>query len=470
MLNPNIFRAYDIRGIAHEPVSTANPDLTPETMELIGKAAGTYYKRNYGTKLVLSRDCRLSNPELSDAFIKGALSTGCDVTQIGMVPTPMMYWAVCRHEFDGGIGITASHNPKEYNGVKLVRANADSICGDELQEVYKLAANKDFESGEGELHEIDIYDEYQEHLLNLVHLEKPLKVVIDAGNGAAGPYVRPFFEALGCDVIALYEEPDGRFPNHPANPEEHENMLDLIDAVQDHNADIGIAFDGDSDRVGVVDENGKHYTADWLLLLMARDLLERKPGAKVIFDVKVSQLLINDIKKNGGEPVMHKTGCAFIKSEMKKIGASLGGEISGHMLIAEDYYGFDDAFLAAAKILEILSKSDKSFSEHFEDLDESACTPELKTPCPDDVKFGIVEQVTANFVNDYDCIIIDGVRVNFDENSWAAVRCSNTSPNLTIRFEAPTSDRLEEIMDIMILELNKYPEIDLWWEDKKGLL
>jgi phosphomannomutase / phosphoglucomutase len=465
MLNPHIFRAYDIRGIAHVPKSSENPDLTPETMLLIGKAAGTHFKRNFGTNLVVSRDCRLSNPELSNAFIEGALSTGCDVTEIGMVPTPMMYWAVCKHEFDGGVAITASHNPKEYNGVKLVGKGAYSICGDEIQTVYKLAANEDFETGEGKRHEIDIYPEYQEHLLNLVHLDKPLKVVIDAGNGATAPFIKPFFEALGCDVIALYDEADGSFPNHPANPEEVENMEDLIDAVQDHNADLGIGFDGDGDRVGVVDKNGKHYTADWLVLLLARDLLSRNPGAKIVFDVKVSQILIDDIAAHGGEPVMHKTGCAFIKTRMKEIGALLGGEISGHMLIAENYYGFDDAFLAAAKMLEILSKTDKAFSELFADLPETACTPELKSSCPDDVKFEIVEKIAAHFTKEYDCITIDGVRVNFDEKSWGAVRCSNTSPNLTIRFEAPTEERLKEIMQIMLVELKKYPEIDLWWDE-----
>jgi len=465
MLNPHIFRAYDIRGIAHLPVSDKTADLTPETIELIGKAAGTYWKRHYGTNIAVARDCRLSNPELSNAFIQGVLSTGCDVTEIGMVPTPMLYWAVCHHEFDGGAAITASHNPKEYNGVKLVGKNAHSICGDKLQDVYQMAINEDFETGEGTHKEIDIYAEYQEHLADLVHLDKRLKVVVDAGNGAAGPYIRPFFEAIGCEVIALYEEPDGAYPNHPANPEELENMLDLIAAVQDHDADLGIAFDGDADRVGVVDVDGKHYSADWLLLLLARDLLKRQEGAKIVFDVKVSQVLIDDIAKHGGEPVMCKTGHSFIEEKMHEIGSPLGGEISGHMFFSENYYGFDDAFLAAAKILEILAGTDKNFSELFDDLPETACTPELKSSCPDDRKFEIVKEVTAEFVEEYDCITIDGVRVNFDDKSWGAVRCSNTSPNLTIRFEAPNEDRLAEIKELMLKKLRKYPEIDLWWDE-----
>lgn len=465
MLNPLIFRAYDIRGIAHVPQSDKTPDLTPETMNLIGKASGTHFKRNFGTNLAVARDCRLSNPELSNAFIEGVLSTGCDVTEIGMVPTPMLYWAVCHNEFDGGAAITASHNPKEYNGVKLVGTNAHSICGDELQVVYQLAANEDFEIGEGTRHEIEIYPEYQEYLMNLVHLDKPLKVVIDAGNGATAPFIKPFFEALGCEVIPMYDTPDGAFPNHPANPEEAENMEDLMDAVQDHNADLGIGFDGDGDRVGVVDEKGKHYNADWLLMLLSRDLLSRQKGAKIVFDVKVSQLLIDDIKKHGGEAVMSKTGHSFIEGKMQEIGALLGGEISGHMFFAENYFGFDDAFLAAAKILEILSQSDKTFSELFADVPETFCTPELKSSCPDDRKFEIVKEVSAYFVEEYDCLTIDGVRINFDENSWGAVRCSNTSPNLTIRFEAPTEARLSEIKELMLIQLRKYPEIDLWWDE-----
>ncbi len=469
MLNPNIFRAYDIRGIAHIPKTSKKPDLTPQNMELIGRAAGSYLKQLHGKNLVLGRDCRLSNPQLSDAFIKGLLSTGCNVTDMGMIPTPLMYWAVCHYDFNGGACITASHNPKEYNGVKLVGEKAHSICGEDLQEVYQKAIKGDFEKGDGVYKKADLFNEYMHHISELINLKRSLKVIVDAGNGATGPYVKEFFEKLGCEVITLYSTPDGAFPNHPANPEEIENMQDLINAVQKHKADIGIAFDGDGDRVGVVDENGKHYNADWLLILLARDLLRRKKGAKIVFDVKVSQLLIEDIKKHGGEPVMCKTGHSFIERKMHEIGAPLGGEISGHMFFSENYYGFDDAFLAAAKILEILSGSDKAFSAHFSDLHPTICTPELKSACPDDLKFEIVERISTNFVNKYDCITIDGVRVNFDESSWGAVRCSNTSPNLTIRFESPSKERLYEIMQIMLRELEKYPEVDLWWSKEYGI-
>ncbi|MBT4385036.1 phosphomannomutase/phosphoglucomutase [Candidatus Peregrinibacteria bacterium] len=465
-MNSLIFRAYDIRGIAHKPESDKTPDLTPETIELIGKASGTYIKRKFGPKIALAYDCRLSTPELREAFIKGMISTGCQITDIGMVPTPIMYFAVCKFNFDGGVCITASHNPKEYNGVKLVGKDAHSICGDDLQDVLAIIQNEDYETGEGSLEELKIFPAYLGHILDMIKIDKPLKIVVDAANGAAGPYIKPFFEALGCEVIALYEEPDGSFPNHEANPEKTANMQDLAAAVKENSADLGFGFDGDGDRVGLVDENGKHYNADLLLLLLTRDLLTRKPGAKIVFDVKVSQVLIDDIKKHGGEPVMSKTGHSFIEKKMHELHAPLGGEISGHMFIAENYYGFDDAMLAAAKLLKIAAAHEGPFSTLFDDVAKTASTQEIKSPCPDTEKFAIVEKITANFTSKYDCITIDGVRVNFDNESWAAVRSSNTSPNLTIRFEAPNQERLKEIMQIMLSELEKYPEIDLWWKDK----
>lgn len=461
MINPLIFRAYDIRGIAHKPASETPPDLTPETTNLIGKASGTYFKRHFGTNLALGYDCRLSNPELADAFIDGLLSTGCNVTVLGMVFTPLLYFAVCRFGFDGGASITASHNPKQYNGVKLVAKGAHSICGDELQDVLKLIQAGDFEVGQGKREDLNAFPAYLEKLLSIVHLERRLKVVVDSGNGATGPYVKPFLEALGCEVIPLFTEPDGTFPNHEANPEEVENMQELIAAVKENHADLGLGFDGDGDRVGVVDENGKHYQADLLLLQVARDLLTRLPGAKVVFDVKVSQVLIDDIKKHGGEPVMAKTGHSFIEKTMLEEGAPLGGEISGHLFFAENYYGFDDAFLGAARLLEILSRSSEPFSALFKDVPQTYSTPEIKCHCPDDKKFAIVEQITKNLSAKYPSITIDGIRVNFDSESWGAVRCSNTSPNLTLRFEAPTPERLKAIMSLMIEELEKYPEIDL---------
>lgn len=461
MINPFIFRAYDIRGIAHKPESDLPVDLNPQTIELIGRAAGTYFKRNFGTNICVSHDNRLSNPELSDAYIKGLLSTGCNVTDLGMISTPMLYFSVCRFGFDGGTQITASHNPKEYNGIKLVGKNAHSICGDELQVILKMIQEEDFEEGEGKIETLNAFPAYLEKITSIVHPEKRLKIVVDSGSGATGPFVKLLFESLGCEVIPLYTVPDGNFPHHEANPEEIENMQDLIKAVLENKADLGIGFDGDGDRVGIIDEKGQHYSADLILMLLAQDLLQRIPGAKIVFDVKVSQVLINDIKAHGGEPVMTKTGHSFIEKEMREIGAPLAGEISGHMFFAENYYGFDDAFLGAAKVIEMAAKASHPFSEFFTNIPKTFCTPELKLGCPDDQKFRIVGEIRQEFENKYPSVTIDGVRVNFDENSWGAVRASNTSPNLTARFEAQSDARLKEIMQIMFDVMKKHPEINL---------
>ena len=458
---PHIFRAYDIRGFAHLPKSKNPAELTPETIRQIGLGSGAYFKEHHGKNIVVSYDCRVSNPELANAFIDGLRSTGCDLTVIGMVPTPMLYFAVCRFGFDGGASITASHNPKEYNGVKLVGRDAHSICGEELQEVLKWIEAGVSEEAQGKRENLDIFPAYLEKMLEIVTIERPLKIVVDSGNGATGPYVKPFFEALGCEVIPLFTEPDGNFPNHEANPEEIENMQSLIAAVKEHKADLGLGFDGDGDRLGIVDEKGKHYQADLLLLQLARELLARKPGAKIVFDSKVSQVLIDDIKAHGGEPMMTKTGHSFIEKKMHEEGAPLGGEISGHLFFAENYYGFDDAFLGAARLLEILAKTKKPFSALFADVPVTASTPEIKSPCPDDKKFAIVEEIAKNLSAKYPSITMDGIRVNFDEHSWGAVRCSNTSPNLTLRFEAPNEARLKEIIKLMLVELEKHPEIDL---------
>jgi phosphomannomutase/phosphoglucomutase len=455
-VNPLIFRAYDIRGIAHT-------DLTKETSNLIGKGTGTYLQKISGKNIVVGRDNRLHSPELQKAFIEGLISTGCNVMNIGEVTSPMMYYSVCKYELDGGVTITASHNPKEYNGVKIVSKNAHSVCGDDLQRVLQIINEESFATGDGQYTEKDVFEDYKIDIVDRVKLSRPLKVVIDGGNGVAGKYAPALMKTLGCEVTELYCELDGNFPNHEANPEELENMLDLIAKVKETGADIGLGFDGDGDRVGVVDENGHHYSADFLLLLLARDLLTRKPGAKIVFDVKVSQTLINDIKTHGGEPIMSKTGHSFIESKMKEIGAPLAGEVSGHLFFGENYYGFDDAFLGAAKLLEILSKSGKTFSHLFDNVPSTFTTPEFKAHTPDDKKFAIVEALVKHFTANYDCITLDGVRVNFTPNAWGAVRCSNTSPNLTLRFEADSQEKLNEIQGIMVEQLKKYPEVSLDW-------
>ncbi|HLG26099.1 MAG TPA: phosphomannomutase/phosphoglucomutase [Candidatus Gracilibacteria bacterium] len=472
-INPLIFRAYDIRGIAiAPPLSGAVADLTTETVKAIGQGTGTYMKRVYGTRnLMVGRDNRLHSEELQKAFMEGVLSTGVDVTDVGLSTSPLLYYSVCKHEFDGGVNITASHNSKEYNGVKIVGKNAHSVCGEELQKILALIQNEDFEKGNGELTtKEDNFEVYLEDMKNRFKLTRPLKVVVDAGNGTAGKFAPELLRTIGCEVIEIYCDLDGNYPNHEANPEEEKNMRDLGRLVVEKKADLGIGFDGDGDRVGVVDENGKHYSADWLLLLLARELLAVQPGAQIVFDVKVSKILIDEITRLGGEPVMSKTGHSFIEGKMHELDAPLAGEISGHLFFGRktyDYYGFDDAFFGACKILETLSTYDKPFSAHFQNLPVMFTTPEFKAGCPDDRKFQIVDELTKHFTRSHKCITLDGVRVNFDDSSWGAVRCSNTSPNLTLRFEALTNHRLDEIQKLMVEQLKKYPEVSLSWYKKE---
>ncbi|MBD3360269.1 phosphomannomutase [Candidatus Peregrinibacteria bacterium] len=461
-MNPHIFRAYDIRGIAEGP----DADLTEETAYLIGKGTGTYLQKIYNTKYItVGRDNRLSGEKLKNAYIKGLIETGVNVTDVGLSISPMIYWSVCALSFDAGTNITASHNPKEYNGIKIVTKNAHSICGDELQEILKIIEEKKFKKADkiGTVLKKDIKQKYLEDLASRINIGRKLKVAIDTGNGTAGIFAPAFLEKIGCEVVPLYCEPDGTFPNHEANPEEYENMKDLIAKVQETNADLGIGFDGDGDRVGIVDEKGKLYSSDYMLYLLTCDLIDRIPHPQIVFDVKVSQTIINKMKKMGAVPVMSKTGHSFIEKKMKEIKAPLAGEVSGHLFFAENYYGFDDALLAAGKIIEIISNETHPLSQMFNSLPKTFTTPEFKASCPDDKKFHIVEELVEYFTQNYDCITIDGVRINFDKNSWGAVRASNTSPNLTLRFEADSEERLKEIQAIMIKQLKKYPEINISW-------
>ena len=459
-LNPHIFRAYDIRGIA---ISSGDQpaDLTEETMYLIGKGVGTYVQKHFGPNVIVGRDVRTTGPALQKAYIKGLLETGCNVTDIGLATSPMLYYAVCKYGFDGGTNITASHNPKEYNGVKLVGKNGHSICDQEIQTILQIIQAEDFATGSGKLETRDINEEYMTELLSKVKLERPLKVVIDAGNGASGPLAPTLFKQFGCEVIELFCEPDGNFPNHLANPEEEENVADLIKKVKAEKADLGIAFDGDGDRIGVIGENGKIYSADFLLLMLSRDLLTRHPGAKIVFDVKTSQVVEAEINRLGGQGLMSKTGHSFIERRMKKENALLAGEVSGHMFFGENYYGFDDAFLAALKILAVLSQSPRPFSQHFTDLPHVHTTPEIKAPCPDDQKFRILDQLVQDFSRTHQCILIDGARISFNSHSWGLIRCSNTTPNLTLRFESDSPEKLATIQKVVYDKLKAHPEVDL---------
>jgi phosphomannomutase/phosphoglucomutase len=465
-INPFIFRAYDIRGIAKTPHS---PDLTAGSSYLIGKATGEYLKKKYNTKTIaVGRDNRLTSKTLQKSCMKGLIDSGLNVTDIGLATSPMVYWTTCALNFDAGINITASHNPKQYNGFKIVGKFAHSICGEELQEILKITqknkkipANKN--PKKGVLKKLNIWSKYLADITKRIRINKKLKIVIDAGNGVAGKFAPELLKKIGCKITKLYCKLDGRFPNHEANPEELKNMKTLIEKVKKTHADLGIGFDGDGDRIGVVDEKGHLYSSDFMLLLLAKDLVKRIKNPKIVFDIKVSQVIINEFKRLGAKPVMSKTGHSFIESKMKEISSPLGGEVSGHLFCGENYYGFDDALYAACKIIEILSREFHPLSKLFNNLPKVYTTEEFKAPCPDNKKFQIVKSLVEHFTKLYDCITIDGVRIAFDKNSWGAVRASNTSPNLTLRFEANTKNRLTEIQKIMADEFKKYKEVSLDW-------
>jgi phosphomannomutase/phosphoglucomutase len=452
-INPFIFRAYDIRGVV-------GPDLNPETAELIGKAYGTFIQRVGGKEVVVGRDNRISSHELQKALVKGITSTGCDVVDIGLSTTPLLYFAVAHGQFDGGVNVTGSHNPIEYNGFKLVQREALPIAEEELLQLFSLIESEDFAKGHGAIRQWEPKEEYYTELERQTHLYREMEVVIDAGNGVAGIYTPELLSRIGCKITALYCESDGTFPNHLPDPEMEENVLDLKRKVVEIGADLGIAYDGDGDRIGVVDENGERCGGDYILILLARDLLTRHPGTRIMVDVKCSQNLIDDIKAHGGIPFMYKTGHSLIQKKMREEGILLAGEVSGHMFFSEDYYGFDDALLASCRLLQILSQSNEPFSRHLAGLPKLYSTPELKAPCPDSEKFQVTEQVAEFFRTRYNTIDIDGVRVILPDG-WALVRASNTNPYLTLRFEAKSADRLQEIKELVYSKLREFPSVTL---------
>jgi phosphomannomutase/phosphoglucomutase len=438
MLKSTIFREYDIRGVA-------DIELPDADVRDLGRALGTYLRRKNASKINLARDCRLSSDRLHDALLAGLLSTGCDVTDLGVVPTPLLYYSVFHLEAGGGIMITGSHNPSDYNGFKVMHGQS-TIHGEEIQKVLKLIQNADFESGAGSHRTIDIATPYVEEIASQFQFPRRLKVVADAGNGTAGPVISRILEKLNCDPIPLFFEMDGRFPNHHPDPTQPENLAQLVSAVLENKADVGLAFDGDSDRIGAVDEKGTILYGDQLMIIYAREILSRKPGATVIGEVKSSQNMYDDIRAHGGNAVMWKTGHSLIKAKMKETHAELAGEMSGHMFFADRYYGFDDALYAACRLLEIVSNSPATLSSQLESLPVTLATPEIRVDCPDEKKFAVVSAVREHFRNApgvTDVIEIDGARVNFGKG-WGLVRASNTQPVLVLRFEAQSTELLNQ--------------------------
>ncbi|MBC7901321.1 MAG: phosphomannomutase/phosphoglucomutase [Saprospiraceae bacterium] len=447
-MNQNIFREYDIRGIVDE-------QLTEETVKLLAKAIGTFFHQNGAKRIAIGYDARKSSPVFCDLLTKGFNETGCDVLLIGMVPTPVLYHTVFTKDVDGGVMITGSHNPPDHNGFKICLGKS-TLFGSQIQEIKEIALAGEFPAGSGTVETIEVLADYKRDIISKIDLgERRLKVVIDGGNGMGGVTAVPIYKELGVELIELFTEPDSNFPNHHADPTVTENLQDMIKAVLDNNADLGIAFDGDGDRVGVVDENGRIIWGDELMILFSRKILAENPGATIIAEVKCSQNLYDDIEKFGGKAIMWKPGHSIIKAKMKETGAALAGEMSGHIFFADRFYGFDDATYAGARVLEILSKTDKKLSELFAGIPETFSTPELRTDCPDETKFAVVQKIADHFARNHEVITIDGARIKF-ENGWGLVRASNTQAILVLRFEAKSEESLMEIRNMVETKVDEF--------------
>jgi phosphomannomutase/phosphoglucomutase len=453
VVSRHIFRAYDIRGVVDET-------LTEETVKLIGKAIGTVALSKNQEYIIVGRDGRLSGERLSLALTQGLLSTGVHVVDIGMVPTPLVYFSthvlpLCGVDTSSGVMLTGSHNPANYNGLKIMIAG-ETLSGEGILNLYACICARAFKLGDGQYQMKNIAPEYSQAILSDIKLSKPLKVVIDCGNGIAGNVAPALLSALNCSVIPLYCEVDGRFPNHHPDPSQPKNLQDLIQAIKQHKADIGLAFDGDGDRLGVVTNQGEIIWPDRVLMLYAQAILAKHPRAEIVYDVKCSKHLTDVILEAGGLPSMNQTGHSFMKAKMKASGALLGGEMSGHFFFQDRWYGFDDAIYAACRLLEILSSNALDVSKLFARLPNSINTPEINMAISDEKKFDFVNQLKQYLaaIPDSKLITIDGLRVEL-ETGWGLVRASNTTPNLVLRFEAQTQAELSRIQDLFKQAMQK---------------
>ncbi len=434
MLKPTIFREYDIRGIASD-------ELLDDGIFELGQAIGSALVRRGATSFALGRDCRLSSPRLHGVLLEGLMATGLEILDLGTVPTPLLYYSVFHFKTQGGVMITGSHNPAEYNGFKIM-AGESTIHGEDIQQLRHMIERRDFESGRGSVRSVDVVTPYVDEITSQFHFDRRVKVVFDAGNGAAGPVIQKMIRKLNVDAVELFFEMDGSFPNHHPDPTVPKNLEQLVAAVKKHKAELGVAFDGDSDRIGAVDEEGAIVYGDQLMIVYSREILARKPGSTVIGEVKCSQSMYDDIREHGGNAIMWKTGHSLIKAKMKEEKAELAGEMSGHMFFADRYYGFDDALYAACRLIEIVARSGKPLSWQLADLPKTVSTPELRVDCPDETKFEVVRKVREHFAGLYDTLDVDGVRINFPQG-WGLVRASNTQPVLVLRFEAASSELLD---------------------------
>jgi len=439
-ISQSIFKAYDIRGIVEH-------ELTPENVKFIGLAIGSESIEKGERGIVVGRDGRLSGFELMESLISGLKQSGCHVVDIGMVPTPLVYYSTYTKSATSGVMLTGSHNPPEYNGLKIMIAG-ETISGDRIQDIYKRIKQNDYCYGSGTSTKADIEDDYINRVISDISLDKELHIVVDCGNGVAGKLAPKLFKRLGAKVTKLFCLIDGNFPNHHPDPSKLENLINIIQEVKDTGADMGFAFDGDGDRLGLVDNKGNVIWADRQMILYSRDILERNKGAKVVFDVKCSSLLPKDITKYGGDPIMSRTGHSFIKAKLKETGALLGGEMSGHIFFKERWYGFDDALYTGARLLEIISKTGKTCAEVFSEIPDSINTPEINIHFDEQgQQFDAMNKLAGNInFKGAKITTIDGVRVDYP-NGWGLVRPSNTTPCLVLRFEADNKTTLEEIQE-----------------------
>jgi phosphomannomutase/phosphoglucomutase len=447
-INPYIFREYDIRGVVEQ-------DLTDEVVELIGKAYGTHLQRQGGKSVSVGGDVRLSTERFRKALIKGLISTGVDVVNIGVVPTPVQYFSLFKLSVDGGVMITGSHNPSEFNGLKM-SVGQNSLFGQDIQKLRKIIEAEDFLTGKGKVTNADILQDYIDDISNRINIPGQMKVVFDCGNGAGSLVIEDLMRDLGVNAYFMYCEPDGTFPNHHPDPTVEEFLKDLKEQVLKLNADLGIAFDGDADRIGVIDDKGEIIWGDRLLILFAKSILKEKKGQKIIFEVKCSQALPEAIEAAGGEPIMWKTGHSLLKKKMKESGAVIGGEMSGHLFFADRYHGYDDAVYASARLIELLANENKKASDLLADIPKYYTTPEIRVEIEsDEKKFEIAHKAEEYFKANHDVIDVDGVRILFGDG-WGLVRASNTQPVLVLRFEARTSERLEEIKKYVMDKLAEF--------------
>lgn len=448
-INPYIFREYDIRGVV------AN-DFPPDFVQALGRGFGTFVRRQGGKEITISGDVRLSTPDLIHVFKNGVLETGVDIINIGIIPTPVNYYSMFKLDVAGAVQITGSHNPPEMNGFKLSFQKA-AVYGKQIQEIKNLLVNDDFERGEGTEVRYKLLEEYISMIIEKISFGREMKVAMDCGNAAACLAAPQIFKALQVDLTELYCEVDGRFPNHHPDPTVSENIKDLVRTVKDGQYDVGIAYDGDADRIGVVDDLGNIVWADTIMSLFLPEIV--KQGDEILFDVKCSQALEDEIIRLGGKPVIWKTGHSLIKQRMKELGCKFGGEMSGHLFFADDYFGYDDAIYVSARFVQMLSNQNKKLSDLIAALPQYYSTPELRMECVnDEEKFKIAKSAADYFKKNYDCLDIDGVRIKFNDG-WGLVRASNTQPVIVCRFEAENPESLEEIKSLVLNKLKEYGDV-----------